>query len=134
MVSNPPAITGGAKLKTALRPGPETNGICAARALRSIDQPAIKSDIKPSASQIASHELKVDCRAENTRDEGSDTDRYFTETGNTGEGRGAFHGFANVAKIVHGAVVEWDEPDRFHDEDVTGDAKLFARQSHRYTD
>ena len=58
-VSSPPAIIGGVRLKTALRPGPEPRGISIARALRSIDQPAIRSEMSPSAIQTASQALKV---------------------------------------------------------------------------
>src|SRR4029079_6265366 len=59
-----PAKIGGDKLKTTFRPGPESRGIFAARALRSIDQPAISDAINASASKPASHPLNVFCCAE----------------------------------------------------------------------
>jgi hypothetical protein len=53
--------------------------------------------------------------------EGGAADGDFTPAGDTGERRGALHGLADIAKIVHGAVVQrgWfgavDEPNGFHD-------------------
>ena len=60
-VSNAPANSGGDRLKATLRPGPESSGICAARAFRSMDHPAIKSEISASAIQTASQALTVAC-------------------------------------------------------------------------
>src|SRR4029079_15689250 len=59
-----PAKIGGDKLKATFRPGPESKGIFAARALRSIDQPAMSDAINASATQTASHPLNVFCCAE----------------------------------------------------------------------
>src|SRR5688572_31983708 len=63
IVRSPPAIIGGAKLKTAFRAGPEPAGISIARAFLSIDQPAIRSEMSPSAIQTASQALKLVGRA-----------------------------------------------------------------------
>src|SRR6476619_1460849 len=59
IVNKPPATMGGDKLNTAFRPGPETSGMSTARAFRSMDQPAIKSEIAPSTSHTASHILEL---------------------------------------------------------------------------
>src|SRR5262245_15034146 len=59
IVNTAPAISGGDKLKIAFRPGPDIKGMFTARALRSMDQPTMSSDIKPSAIHTASHATKV---------------------------------------------------------------------------
>src|SRR6476620_8999005 len=59
-----PAKIGGERLNATFRPGPESNGILAARAFRSMDQPSISRAITASAIQTANHALKVFCCAE----------------------------------------------------------------------
>src|SRR5215510_4100010 len=58
MVNSAPATIGGDKLKTTFRPGPENNGTPELSALRSIDQPAIKTDTSASAAQTRNQILK----------------------------------------------------------------------------
>src|SRR5438445_4686972 len=62
-VSNAPANSGGDKLKTTLRPGPESSGMLTRRAFRSMDQRAIKSETDAAANHTASHPPGVACSA-----------------------------------------------------------------------
>jgi hypothetical protein len=60
IVNNAPAMIGGDKLNTAFRPGPDINGMSTARDFLSIDQPAMSTEMNPSAIQTVSHPRKVD--------------------------------------------------------------------------
>src|SRR6266446_3521836 len=62
MVSRRPAIMGGEKLRANFRPGLESNGIAARRALRQTAQAAMQKEIKASPIQVASHRSSLEWR------------------------------------------------------------------------